>query len=39
VSDELLKPRKRLGRMRRGKKLGLIIPMEKVEENASKSKG
>ena len=36
--DIILKPKKRLGRMRRVKKLGIIIPL-KGEKIASKSEG
>ena len=34
----ILKPKKRLGRMRRGRKLGIIIPL-KGEKVANKNKG
>ena len=36
MHERILKPRKRLGRMRRSKRLGIIIPIE-GEETASKS--
>ena len=38
MTEDVLKPKKRLGRMRRSKRLGIIVPV-KGEKIASKGEG